>query len=320
MLPFLESIRGSRLCPGGRDFVDTRRLEIFLKLLDTRSFSKTAKALGLTQPSVSASLKSLEESLGQRLFERTPRAVRPLPAALTLAPYANSIVETMGRAAWAVGHQLANVREKLAIGASSVPSMVFVPPAMAEFSRQYPNVFVKLRTGDSKNIIARVQDGEFDLGVVGAAPEDESLSAVAFGRDKLVMVASEPLAASIGEPPKAVEDLLKWPLIVREDGSGTRSVFLGALGDNAGALVSRMDLRAEVEGPGPALMLVRAGIGAAIISGHMTGVMNLEGMVVMDLDFVPSVRKFYIVRRKTAQALPAVDAMVQLLKNSAKQQ
>jgi DNA-binding transcriptional LysR family regulator len=91
--------------------MDRKKLEIFLKLLDTRSFSLTAQFFGLSQPTVSQHLKSLEEFLGQKLFERTPRRVKALPAAMVLAPYAIKIVETAGQAAWAVNRQMAVAQE-----------------------------------------------------------------------------------------------------------------------------------------------------------------------------------------------------------------
>ncbi len=321
--------------------MDIRRLEIFLKLLDTRSFSKTAAALGLTQPSVSASLKALEESLGQKLFERTPRAVTPLSAARVLAPYALNIVETMGRAAWAVGHQLANPREKLALGASSVPALVFIPPALAAFRRQYPGVLIKLQTGQSHGIARKVADGELDLALVGAPPENEELRSDPFARDQLVLLAAESLAAEVGPPPRTVEDLLAWPLILREEGSGTRAAFLSALGEEAGRLAGRMDIRAEVEGLGPALALVRAAFGATVISNLLlprkaeakksssrpsqsnggsgavpsdpSGILDLRGLTAMPLDFFGR-RQLYLIQRRTARPSPALAALIGLLK------
>ncbi len=292
--------------------MDTRRLEIFLKLLETRSFSKTAAALDLTQPSVSASLKVLEEAVGQKLFERTPRAVKPLPAAETLAPFALNIVETVGRAVWAVGHQLEGAREKLTVGASSVPAMVFLPPALAAYGRQYPNVLIKVKAGQSQGVARKVADGELDLGLVGAPPENEELVKTVFGRDQLALLASRSMADEIGPPPATVEDLSAWPLIMREEGSGTRSALLAALGEGGGDLAGRMNIRAEVEGLGPALALTRASFGAAVISDLLPPVIDLSGLVVMPLPFLRG-RRFHLIRRKTRRVSPAVEALLNIL-------
>lgn len=295
--------------------MDPRKLEIFLKLLETRSFSRTAAILGLAQPSVSASLKSLEESLGQKLFERTPRSVTPLPSAETLAPFAQNIVETAARAAWAVGHQLAGTREKLTLGASSVPGMVFIPKAVALFNRRYPEILIKIQSGQSRGIIRQVAEGEIDLGLVGSPPEDDNLTRTAFSRDRLVLLTSQSLYKKIAKIPKSAEDLLDWPLIMREEGSGTRAAFLTALGDKAGHLAGRMNVRAEVEGLGPVLALVRESFGAAIISNLLPPLLNLENLKAMKLDFLEG-RRFYLISRRSGQSSPALEAMSEMLKTT----
>ena len=296
--------------------MDIRRLEIFLKLLDTRSFSKTAAALELTQPSVSASLKALEEAMGQKLFERTPRAVKPLPAALVLAPYAENIVDTIGRAAWAVANQLANPRERLTLGASSVPAVVFVPPALTAFQKSYPNILIKLKTGQSRNIAQKVIDGEIDLGLVGAAPENEDLICESIGRDKLVLLASKRLADSLGPPPRSVEELSNWPLIMREEGSGTRAALLAAVG-GSGNLAAKMNVRAEAEGLEPTLALVRASFGATVASSLINPLINKQGLVFMPLDFLEG-RNFYLIRRHSGRPSPALEALVEYLMTARK--
>lgn len=292
--------------------MDPRKLEIFLKLMETRSFSRTAAIMGLAQPSVSASLKALEESLGQRLFERTPRAVTPLPAAETLAPFAQNIVETAARAAWAVGHQLAGAREKLVLGASSVPAMVFVPKAVTLFNRRYPEILIKIRSGRSREIIRQVTDGEIDLGLAGAPPEDDGLNRTAFGRDRLALLTSQSLFRKIGRRPESPEDLLDWPLIMREEGSGTRAAFLTALGAKAGDLAGRMKVRAEVDGLGPVLALVRESFGASVVSGLALPLINLENLKAFDLDFLEG-RRFYLISRRSGEPSPALAAMSEIL-------
>ncbi|MDR1545707.1 MAG: LysR family transcriptional regulator [Deltaproteobacteria bacterium] len=282
-----------------------KRLEIFLKLMDTLSFSKTADAFGLSQPSVSASIKSLEESFGQRLFKRTPRQVKPLPAAEVLAPYAVKIVETTAQAAWAVNRQLADARERLVVGASTVPALVHAPRALTAFGRLHPNVFVKLTSGDSREVTRQVADGRADLGLVGAKPEDESLWAKPFGSDHLVLLTSDRLLESLGRPPVNLNELSRWPLILREPGSGTRDAFMSSVRGQ----VDSLNFRAEVEGLETSLALVRSSFGAAVISSLIPAAVDLRGLTVVDLDFGVH-RTFYLVRRRDALASPATDALI----------
>ncbi|MDR2422122.1 MAG: LysR family transcriptional regulator [Deltaproteobacteria bacterium] len=295
--------------------MDIKRLEIFLKLLDTRSFSQTAQFFGLSQPTVSQNLKSLEEFLGQKLFERTPRRFKALPAALVLAPYAIKIVETAGQAAWAVNRQMAVAQDKLAVGASSVPSMVLVPPAVEVFSQRYPRVFLTLTSGHSREIARLVSEGDLDLGLVGTVvPESEKIWARPYAVDRLVLVASTELVGRMGSRPRTPAELAKWPIILRENGSGTRAAFLSSLGDEVG----RFRFKAEVDGVGPTMTLVRASFGAAVISNLIVSTMDMSNLVAWPLEFGPC-RRFFLIRRKNhfnaqvAQAL--VDIFFELKKD-----
>ncbi|MDR2140547.1 MAG: LysR family transcriptional regulator [Deltaproteobacteria bacterium] len=288
--------------------MDIKRLEIFLKLLDTRSFSLTAQFFGLSQPTVSQNIKSLEEFLGQKLFERTPRRVKALPAALVLAPYAIKIVETAGQAAWAVNRQMAVAQDKLAVGASSVPSMVLVPPAVEVFSQRYPRVFLTLTSGHSREIVRLVLDGDLDLGLVGTVvSESEKIWVRPYATDRLVLVASSELVAKMGSRPRTPADLANWPLILREDGSGTRAAFLSSLGDD----VSRFRFKAEVDGLGPTITLVRAAFGAAVVSNLILSTMDMTDLVAWPLEFGPC-RRFFLIRRKDHFNAQVAEALVDI--------
>ncbi|MDR1607826.1 MAG: LysR family transcriptional regulator [Deltaproteobacteria bacterium] len=288
--------------------MDIKRLEIFLKLLDTRSFSQTAQFFGLSQPTVSQNLKSLEEFLGQKLFERTPRRVKALPAALVLAPYAIKIVETAGQAAWAVNRQMAVAQDKLAVGASSVPSLVLVPPAVELFSQRYPRVFLTLTSGHSREIARLVQEGDLDLGLVGTVvSETEKIWARPYAIDRLVLVASVELAHKMGHKPKTPADLANWPIILREDGSGTRAAFLSSLGDE----VSRFRFKAEVAGVGPTMNLVRSSFGAAVVSNMIVSTFDMTGLVAWPLEFGPC-RRFFLIRRKDHFNAQVAQALVDI--------
>ncbi len=295
--------------------MDSRRLEIFLKILETRSLSKTAAALGMAQPSVSASLKALEDSLGQKLFERTPRSVKALPQAYVLESYARSVLDTLAEAAWALGSQSGGPKEALTIGASSMPALVFMPEVLAAFNARYPNVDIKLKTGKSQSILRRISDGEFDLGVVGERHAVPELSSTAIATDQLCLLATAELVESVGRLPEKLEDLVSWPLIMRDDGSGTKAFFLKAFSKRTD-LAAQLTVVAEAEGLLPTLALARSGMGAVIISSLVARApWLLSSMRLIPLPFMGSERKFYLVRGKSRQLSPAAKELVGIIKN-----
>lgn len=294
--------------------MDIKRLEIFLKILESKSLSKTAAALGMAQPSISAALKALEDALGHRLFDRTPRSVKALPEALILAPYARRVLETLGEAAWALGSRTGGPRESLAVGASSVPAAAIVPPALRSFKALYPKAHIKLKTGESENIIERVRDGEFDIGLVGLRHISPELSGEIIAHDELGLLAAGELCEAMGAPPQSLEDIAAWPLIMREDGSGTKAAFLKAFAKRPD-LLPQLNIAAEAFGLFPALSLARAGLGAVVISG-LTGRAPwlLEGMKLMPLKFMGGGRNFYLIRRKAHKPSPLLKALINIIK------
>ena len=295
--------------------MDVKRLEIFLKILETKSLSKTAAACGMAQPSVSASLKTLEDSIGYKLFDRTPRAVKPLPQALILAPYARSVLETLSEAAWALGSQSGGPKESLVVGTSSIPAMAILPEALSAFKSIYPNVHIKLKAGESESIIRRVTDGEFDVGLVGLRHVSPDLSSEIIAHDDLSLLATDEMCGRMGPRPTTLEEVAGWPLIMREDGSGTKAAFFKAFARRP-ELLPRLAIAAEVEGLLPALALARAGLGAVVISGLAARASwLLNEMKLIPLNFMGAGRNFYLVRRKSHQPSPVVKEFIKTIKN-----
>lgn len=293
--------------------MDIKRLEIFLKIMETRSLSKTGAAFNMAQPSVTSSLKTLEDSIGYKLFDRTPRAVKPLPAALTLLPYARSIVNTLGEATWALGSQGGGPKESLVVGASSLPAATIMPEALRVFKSSYPNIHLKLKAGESENIIRRVTDGEFDAGLIGLRHISPDLSSEKIAHDQLCLLATVEMCDQLGWP-QSLEEVTGWPLIMREDGSGTKAAFLNGFSKRLD-LVTKLNVVAEVEGLLSALALARVGLGAVVISSLAArSAWLLNGMRLLQLDFMAPGRNFYLIRRKTHQSSPALREFVKIVK------
>lgn len=293
--------------------MDIRRLEIFLKVLETRSLSKTATALGLTQPTVSTNLKTLEEALGHKLFERTSRTVTPLPNAAILEPYAKTIIETAGEAVWALNGR-GGAKETLTVGVSSVPAMALLPRAAKEFASAHPHTVLKVKTGESSAIIRRVADGEVEIGVVGLRQENPALVGTVVARDRMALLASRALVAAMGSLPKTPEDLAGWPLILREEGSGTRAAFLDMLSRRP-ELAARLRIVAETGDIVSAIALAKTGLGATPISsllcggGHFT-----DDLTVIPLGFLSHARSFHCIRPRLFPLSPAAKGLMKIIK------
>ena len=164
-----------------------RQLECFLAVARLGNLSRAAEEMFLTQPTLTARLKGLEEEVGDQLFVRTSRGMRLTEAGKEFVPYAERCVGSFeeGR------RHLAELREasggRLVLGASPGVGTYALPGLLERFAAAYPKVSVSVRTGHSEDILEMTLREEVQLGLTRAMrhPEIESLHLY---EDELVLV------------------------------------------------------------------------------------------------------------------------------------
>jgi DNA-binding transcriptional LysR family regulator len=141
-----------------------RQLEIFVKLCETKNFSKTAEMMFVTQPTVTHQIQTLEDELGLKLFLRTKRSVEPLPAAIS---FYDDVIDILTRSNIAVSkarHYALAFRENLAVGFEAVPlEKSCLPGIIAEFHARYTNVYLFLKQGNSQERLNFFSDKKLDI-------------------------------------------------------------------------------------------------------------------------------------------------------------
>ncbi|MFH1137170.1 MAG: selenium metabolism-associated LysR family transcriptional regulator [Pseudomonadota bacterium] len=294
--------------------MDIRRLEVFCKLMETRSFSKTGQELNLTQPTISGHIKTLEQQLGLRLFDRHRRQVQPTSAAEVLFGYAVKILDLKEEAGFALERFQGRIGGPLRLGGSTIPGAYVLPGVMGRFRRNFKETYLTLVLGDTQEITRQVGEGDIELGVVGAKTESENLHFEPIMEDQMIVaVPSEHPWAASGAP-ITVAELTKEPFIIREPGSGTRLAMLAALESHGVNLVD-LELVAEMGGTEAVRQAVKAGLGVSILSrvaiadelkyGLLTNI-PVEGL---DLS-----RRFYLVYNRRKTKSPVCNAFIEFLR------
>lgn len=147
--------------------MDTRHLQTFLTAAQEQSFNRAARALHLTQPTVSQRVRALEDELGVRLFSRTRHRVILTPEGRALLPVARQMLQLEAQAY----DRLHAVREELAgefsVGATVVWSMFVLPQLFTAFQRRYPRVRFDVFTGPTALVAQRLLQYEAVLGLLG---------------------------------------------------------------------------------------------------------------------------------------------------------
>lgn len=205
--------------------MDLRLVEIFCAVFEERSFSKAAKRLGLSQPTISGHIKALEGTLDTRVFDRLGREIQPTRAGELLYEYGRQITELKESAEQAMARFLNRLEGRLLLGASTIPGEYLLPEHIGAFSSLFPKIEVEVEIHDTRSIVDAVKEGRYDIGFVGARLPDEGLLFEPFASDELILAAPATPAWRSSEGAMPFETLRRKPLLVRERGSGTRMML-----------------------------------------------------------------------------------------------
>ena len=271
--------------------MELKQLESFVSVADNLSFSKAAKNLYLTQPTVSAHIAHLEKDLGCRLFERTTKSLRltedgrnVYPLAARMVALKNSIEEeTKGRG-----------EKSVCLGASTIPATYLLPPVIAELSVN-GGVRVRVSQGNSAEVEEMVADGTVETGIIGREPQLKGIEGELLCKDTLVLVT--PVNAyytKLRKSKAGTKRLLEEPLILREEGSGTQKaadLFLEEHSDKALNIIIRSNNQEAIK------RMVAEGAGVSVMSYHAAKDMEKEGRLYCYPLSLGEERCFYIIYR-----------------------
>lgn len=199
--------------------MDIHHLRVFVSVFKNRSFSRASEQLNLTQPTVSDHIRSIEQEFDCRLFDRLGRSILPTKEAEALYLHAVDIIERTDAVREILGQFRAEPSGELVVGGSTIPGTYLLPTIMAKFRKKYPLIAFQIVIGDSQTIVERLLDHDLLVGVVGTRLNNSQLLYEPFYDDELVVVAAPELAL---KQTISLPDFLNMPVIMREEGSGTR--------------------------------------------------------------------------------------------------
>lgn len=275
--------------------MDIHQLRVFLSVFKNRSFSKASQELHLTQPTISDHIKSLEEELNCRLFDRLGRTIIPTAEAEVLRNYAIDILEKAEEAKTSLNRIKAHPSGELIIGASTIPGTYMLPGLIKKFKEHYPLIELRLLISDSKGILDMVLSHEILMGIIGAKLSNSKINYLPFGEDELILVASPALFTKSSIK---MEELLNLPIILREEGSGTRKEMERILKERG---IEIEDLKiAGIFGSTEAVKeAVKASLGLAILSRFSVRDEIKSGLLKeIKIQGIEFKRRFYIIFHK----------------------
>ncbi len=298
--------------------MDIRRLKVFCKVFELKSFTKAAEALSISQPTVSEHIRALEKALGERLIDRLGRAVIPTPAGKVFYRYALSIIQMLEEATQALGQFKGRLAGRLILGASTIPGTYILPRFIGTFKTEHPAIRFTLRISDTAEIVQEVLETSLEAGLVGSKWNDRRLLLEEVFADELVL-AVHPEHRWARKRKIALEELVDEPFILREKGSGTRMV-MNRIMEDQGLDPSRLSIVAEMGSTEAVRQGIRFRIGVSILSNQAVAEDLRQGtLVLVEINNVRFFRPLYLIQRKNRQITPLCQAFLAYLRVGVKQ-
>lgn len=246
--------------------MNLKQLEAFVQIADSGSFSKAAKDLFLTQPTISAHISALEKELNTRLFVRNTKEVRLSDSGTRLYDYAKQMVVLQKKIEDTFVVREEKAQQCITIAASTIPAQYLLPGILACFNEKYPNQQFKIVEADSAKVVEQVVNHAVDIGFTGTVIDKRLCKYIPFYQDELVVITSntEKYRRLQSEKTDATW-IAAEALIMREEGSGTRKEAEKQL-RKIGINPLKLNVIASMENPEAIKRAVSGGMGISVIS------------------------------------------------------
>lgn len=296
--------------------ISLRQLEAFIKVAEHRSFSKAGDELFLSQSTISSHVAQLEQSLQVTLIKRREKKNIELTEEGQRAYRAAQIIINQAEMLQNMFRKEEADQPLISIAASTVPSSYILPGIMTGFSDIRPECRFSVLDGDSSFALERLQNGEAVFAFVGTSSRKTIFSYHTVCRDRMVLITpNNKEFAEKREMGVLGKELLEWPMIMRESGSGTRREtdnYLKSIG------MSSADLNVagymnNIEG---IKSMVAAGKGTTILSERAAADAIRDGRVLcFDLEEDGPYRDIYIAYLKNRSFTQTEQAFLNYVRN-----
>ena len=289
--------------------VTIKQLRSLSAMLTAGTIVGAAQALHVTAPAVAQQLRLLERAAGVPLFERTPEGLRSTIAGRELIEATVHIEAELARCSRVVDSIRGGGGGKVVFGAVST-AKYFAPQMIASFLAAHPGIELQLHIGNRQQTIEQLVSHDVDLVIMGRPPTTAlNLDTEVLGDHPHVVIAS-PDHPLVGVASLSLARLEKQTFLFREIGSGTRQLAQEMFEQRRLQFPAGMEMSSNET----IKQAVIAGLGVALISAHTVAAEVADGRIaVLDVERLPIVRRWYLVRRADHRLLPPAAALWRFL-------
>ena len=293
--------------------MNLKQLEAFVQVSESGSFSKAAKELFLTQPTISAHISSLEKELNVRLFIRNTKEVSLSDDGKDLYRYAKQITDLEKAIEERFYMDSDDGKHVITIAASTIPAQYLLPKVLMCYRERYPKEQIKIMETDSSEVVTEVVDHMVDVGFTGTVLEKKHCKYIPFYKDELAVITPDtPEYRILKEQNRDDIDWIKRkPLILREEGSGTRKEAEKQL-KNAGISMEALDIVASIANQETIKKSVKQGMGITVLS--RLAAEDEDGLLIFPIPGADEGRDINLVYNKNYQTTRSADRFIRIVK------
>ena len=293
--------------------MNLKQLEAFVQVSESGCFSKAAKELFLTQPTISAHISSLEKELNVRLFIRNTKEVSLSDDGKDLYRYAKQITDLEKAIEERFYMDSDDGKHFITIAASTIPAQYLLPKVLMCYRERYPKEQIKIMETDSSEVVTQVVDHMVDVGFTGTVLEKKHCKYIPFYKDELAVITPDtPEYRILKEQNRDDIDWIKRkPLILREEGSGTRKEAEKQL-KNAGISMEDLDIVASIANQETIKKSVKQGMGITVLS--RLAAEDEDGLLIFPIPGVDEGRDINLVYNKNYQMTRSADRFIRIVK------
>ena len=293
--------------------MNLKQLEAFVQVSESGSFSKAAKELFLTQPTISAHISSLEKELNVRLFIRNTKEVSLSDDGKDLYRYAKQITDLEKAIEERFYMDSDDGKHFITIAASTIPAQYLLPKVLMCYRERYPKEQIKIMETDSSEVVTQVVDHMVDVGFTGTVLEKKHCKYIPFYKDELAVITPDtPEYRILKEQNRDDIDWIKRkPLILREEGSGTRKEAEKQL-KNAGISMEDLDIVASIANQETIKKSVKQGMGITVLS--RLAAEDEDGLLIFPIPGADEGRDINLGYNKNYQMTRSADRFIRIVK------
>lgn len=257
---------------------DLASLDLLISVARLGSIGRAATAHAISQPSASARLSGLERKVGTSLLNRSTAGTQLTPAGEVFVAWAQQVIDAAQKLSDTVQTLRADQRTHLRVAASLTIAEYLLPTWLLTMRRQHPGLQVSVDVANSADVCHAVLTGHRDLGFLESPAVPKQLSRRRIGTDRLAIIA----APSNRAPALSPDQLQRMPLLLREEGSGTRDTFLNALRRALGTTPA-LEQATSLGSTTTIIATARAGGGIGVVSARAVAT-DLKAGTLVELD------------------------------------